>query len=59
VKLEIGDQVRQGRHLGTVIDVGTVLIQVRTTEGAVRVSCPWELVRIQGSEARGSSLVAE
>jgi hypothetical protein len=59
VKLEIGDLVREGRRLGTVIDVGTVLIQVRTNEGTLRVVCPWELVKILDSGTPGSSLVAE
>jgi hypothetical protein len=47
VKFQIGDKVREGMHFGTVTDVGTVLIQVKTNEGASRVVCPWELVRIR------------
>jgi Mechanosensitive ion channel len=47
VKFQIGDKVREGMHFGTVTDVGTVLIQVKTHEGASRVVCPWELVRIR------------
>jgi hypothetical protein len=46
VKFRIGDKVRQGSHVGTVTDVGTVLVQVKTNEGANRVVCPWELVPI-------------
>ena len=45
VKFQIGDEVRDGMHVGTVTDVGTVLIQVKTTEGRLRVVCPWELVK--------------
>jgi hypothetical protein len=45
VKFQIGDQVRDGIRVGTVTDVGTVLIQVKTTEGRLRVVCPWELVK--------------
>ena len=45
VKFQIGDNVREGMHVGTVTDVGTVLIQVKTTDGRLRVVCPWELVR--------------
>jgi hypothetical protein len=45
VKFQIGDQVRDGFRVGTVTDVGTVLIQVKTTEGRLRVVCPWELVK--------------
>lgn len=44
---KIGDKVREGTRVGTVTDVGTMLVRVRTTEGALRVACPWELVRIR------------
>jgi hypothetical protein len=43
---QIGDHVRQGTRIGTVTDVGTVLIQVKTSEGVSRVACPWELEKI-------------
>jgi hypothetical protein len=49
VKFQIGDRVREGMHPGTVTDVGTVLIQVKSDEGGLRVVCPWELVKILGS----------
>ena len=49
---EIGDQVRQGMRIGTVTDVGTVLIQVKTSEGVSRVACPWELEKITPSPQR-------
>jgi hypothetical protein len=45
VKFHIGDKVRVGTRVGTITDVGTILIQVKTTEGSMRVVCPWELVR--------------
>lgn len=45
VKFQIGDNVREGIHLDTVTDVGTVLIQVKTNDGRLRVVCPWELVK--------------
>ena len=45
VNLHIGDKVRLGTRVGTVTDVGTILIQVKTTEGSLRMVCPWELVR--------------
>ena len=45
VKFQIGDNVREGLHVGTVTDVGTVLIQVKTTDGRLRVVCPWEIVK--------------
>lgn len=45
VIFQIGDNVRAGIHLGTVTDVGTILIQVKTADGRLRVVCPWELVK--------------
>ena len=54
MKFQIGDEVRAGTRVGTVTDVGTVLVQVKTNEGTSRVVCPWELVRIRGShDGRG------
>jgi hypothetical protein len=49
MKFQIGDKVREGSHVGIVTDVGTVLIQVKTSEGISRVVCPWELVPMQPS----------
>lgn len=49
VQFRVGDKVREGMHVGTVTDVGTVLIQVKTTMGASRMVCPWELVRLPAS----------
>jgi hypothetical protein len=46
-RFHIGDVVRNGTHLGTVTDVGTVLVTVTTTLGAMRMFCPWELVRLR------------
>ncbi|WP_404825110.1 mechanosensitive ion channel domain-containing protein [Mycolicibacterium gadium] len=43
----IGDRVREGMHFGTVTDVGTMLVQIKTTIGASRIVCPWELVRLR------------
>ena len=45
MSFHIGDTVRMGIRVGTVTDVGTILIQVETTEGRRDVVCPWELVR--------------
>jgi hypothetical protein len=45
----VGDTVREGLRVGAVIDVGTVLIQVKTTMGMSRMVCPWELVRVEPS----------
>jgi hypothetical protein len=48
VKFQIGDRVQEGTRVGTITDVGTVLIQVKSDEGRLRVVCPWELVKILG-----------
>ena len=45
----VGDTVREGLHVGTVTDVGGVLIEVKTTMGESRMVCPWELVRVRPS----------
>jgi small-conductance mechanosensitive channel len=45
VNFHIGDKVQVGTRVGTITDVGTVLIQVKTTDGRLRVVCPWELVK--------------
>jgi len=59
VKFQVGDKVREGTRLGTVTDVGTMLIQVRTNLGTTRVVCPWDLVPIRAShEEFRSSLAA-
>jgi small-conductance mechanosensitive channel len=49
MKFQIGDKVREGSHVGTVTDVGTVLIQVKTSDGTSRVVCPWELLPMRAS----------
>jgi hypothetical protein len=45
MNFHIGDRVRLGTRVGIITDIGTVLVQVKTTEGRLRVACPWELVR--------------
>ncbi|WP_123026809.1 hypothetical protein [Mycolicibacterium stellerae] len=49
---EIGDQVRQGMRVATVTDVGTLLVQVKTSEGVARVACTWELEKIAAPPQR-------
>jgi hypothetical protein len=49
VKFHIGDTVREGCRVGTVTDVGTVLVQMTSSGGASRMVCPWELVKIHDS----------
>ena len=41
----VGDKVREGLHVGTVTDVGGVLIEVKTTIGDSRMVCPSGLVK--------------
>jgi mechanosensitive ion channel-like protein len=48
MNFHIGDKVQLGSGVGTITDVGTILIQVKTTEGRLRVVCPWELIRTGG-----------
>jgi hypothetical protein len=50
-QFSVGDVVRNGGHVATVTDVGTVLIAVRTAMGASRMVCPWELVRLRSPRA--------
>jgi len=57
MEFHIGDKVRVGSRVGAITDVGTVLIQVKTTEGGLRVFCPWELVKTRDDE-HGSTQVA-
>ena len=45
MNFHIGDKVQLGTRAGTVTDVGSILIQVKTAEGRLRVVCPWELAR--------------
>jgi hypothetical protein len=47
-----GDRVREGMHVGTVTDVGTMLIRFETSVGAMRMVCPWELAPMPASEER-------
>jgi hypothetical protein len=47
VKFQVGDRVREGVRVGTITDVGTMLIEVKTSEGRSRVVCPWELVKLR------------
>ena len=49
-QFSVGDVVRNGGHVATVTDVGTVLIAVRTAMGASRMVCPWELVRLRAAK---------
>jgi hypothetical protein len=56
---QIGDEVREGSHVGTVTDVGTMLIQLKTSEGTSRVVCRWELVPMRPSHDIGSTMVPE
>jgi hypothetical protein len=46
MKFQIGDVVQVGARIGTIIDVGTVLIQFKTNDGCLRVACLWEMAKI-------------
>jgi hypothetical protein len=46
VRFQLGDTVQVGARVGTVTDVGTVFIEFQTSDGCLRVACPWEVVRI-------------
>jgi hypothetical protein len=46
VNFQIGDPVQVGARVGTITDIGTVLIQYKTNDGSLRVACPWEVVKI-------------
>ena len=46
MNFQIGDTVGVGTRAGTITDIGTVLIQLKTNDGCLRVACPWELVKI-------------
>jgi hypothetical protein len=50
MEFHFGDKVRVGWHVGAITDVGTVPIQVKTTEGGLRVVCPWELVKTRDGD---------
>jgi hypothetical protein len=54
VNFRIGDPVRVGARVGTITDIGTVLIQYKTNDGGLRVACPWEVVKIPSLPQRVS-----
>lgn len=55
MKFQIGDMVHVGTRVGTIMDVGTMLIQVKTNDGCLRVACPWEVVRTSSLPRRSVS----
>ena len=55
MKFQIGDTVQVGTRVGTITDIGTVLIQVKTNDGRLRVACPWEVVRTSSLPRRPAS----
>lgn len=46
-QFNVGDLVRNGSHIATVTDVGSVLIAITTAMGTLRMVCPWELVQLR------------
>ena len=55
MRFKLGDMVQVGARVGTITDMGTVLIQFQTSDGCLRVACPWEVKRIS-SLPQGLSL---
>jgi hypothetical protein len=43
-----------GTRVGSITDIGTVLVEVKTNDGCLRVACPWEVVTTS-SVPRGSA----
>jgi hypothetical protein len=54
VNSQTGDSVQVGARVGTITDVGTVLIQYKTNDGGLRVASPWEVVKIPSLPQRVS-----
>jgi hypothetical protein len=54
MNLRIGDSVQVGARVGTITDVGTVLIQYKTNDGGLRVACTWEVMKIPSLPQRVS-----
>jgi hypothetical protein len=54
MNLRIGDSVQVGARVGTITDVGSVLIQFKTNDGGLRVACLWEVVKIPSLSQRVS-----
>ena len=52
MKFQIGDTVRVGARVGTITDVGTVLLEVKTNDGSLRMACSWEVMRISSLPRR-------
>jgi hypothetical protein len=52
VKFQLGDTVQVGTRVGTITDIGTVVIQFKTNDGCLRVACPWEVERISSLPQR-------
>ena len=46
MNFQIGDAVQVGARVGTITDVGTVLIQYKANDGGLRVACQWEVRKI-------------
>jgi hypothetical protein len=46
MKFQIGDPVQVGARVGTITDIGTVLIQYKTRDDGLRVACTWEVAKI-------------
>jgi hypothetical protein len=54
VKFQISDPVQVGARVGTITNIGTVLIQYKTHDGGLRVACMWEVAKIPSLPVRAS-----
>jgi hypothetical protein len=43
MEFQMGETVQVGTHVGTITDTGTMLMQLKTNDGCLRVASPWEL----------------
>ena len=53
MKFQVGDRVREGMRVGTITDVGTMLIEVKTEQGQVAGRVPMGTSEI-AAHMRGS-----
>jgi hypothetical protein len=54
MKFQTGDPVQVGARVGTITDIGTVLLQYKTCDGGLHVACTWEVARIPSLPLKAS-----
>lgn len=57
MKFHIGEKIQVGMRIGTISDIGTVLIQFKTNDGCRRIACPWDVVKISSPPQRSAPKV--